>query len=305
MRKIIITGPTGAIGTALVGVCISHGIQVTAVCRPGSQRIGALPESNLLCTVKCSLEDMDKLPDLVRDRDYDTFFHLGWTGTFGGCRNDLTKQVQNIQYTLNAVKTAYILGCTKFVGAGSQAEYGRKKEALKTDTSVCPENGYGMAKLCAGQMSKVLCEQMGMEHVWARVLSVYGPNDGRHVMVMSVIDQLLHGKEPAVSKGEQVWDYLYSEDAAKAFYLIGEKGVHGKAYPVGSGSARPLRQYMEIIRDAIDPGLSLGIGKRPYACKQVMHLCADISELAKDTGFEPEHSFETGIRQTIAWCREN
>lgn len=304
MKNVVITGPTGAIGTALVRQCIEHGVKVTAVCHRGSERIAELPKSHLVTAVACNLDELEKLPELAGDSDYDTFFHLGWDGTFGNSRNNMPGQVENIWHTLDAVKAAHAMGCSKFVGAGSQAEYGRKNEKLTPDTPVFPETGYGMAKLCAGQMSRGMCEQLKMTHVWGRVLSVYGPGDGKHAMIMSVIDKLLHGKEPYLTKGEQLWDYLYSADAAKAFYLIGEKGIHGKVYPIGSGSVRPLWEYVRMVRDSIDPGLPLGMGKVEYAPGQVMYLCADISELTRDTGFLPEYSFEEGIRQTVEWCKE-
>jgi nucleoside-diphosphate-sugar epimerase len=72
---------------------------------------------------------------------------------------------------------------------------------------------------------------------------------------------------------------------------------------VGSGCAIPLRDYILAIRDCIDPKLEVGIGELPYSEKQVMYLCADISELQKDVGFVPKYSFEDGIRETVEWYR--
>ena len=99
-----------------------------------------------------------------------------------------------------------------------------------------------------------------------------------------------------------MWDYLYSEDAARALYLLGQKGRDGRTYCIGSGQARPLREYIEMLRDAINPALPLGIGEVPYGENQVMYLCADISDLTRDTGFVPEVTFEEGIRRTIEYC---
>ena len=114
--------------------------------------------------------------------------------------------------------------CKTFIGAGSQAEYGRYEGKLDADVPTFPENGYGMAKLCAGQMTRVQCEKYGISHIWTRILSVYGPYDGMNTMVMSLISHLLERKAFPCTKGEQVWDYLYSKNAAKMMYLLGEKG---------------------------------------------------------------------------------
>ena len=190
-----------------------------------------------------------------------------------------------------------------FVGAGSQAEYGRVEGVLSASTPVFPENGYGIAKLCAGQMSRILCEQKQIEHIWTRILSIYGPYDGENTMIMSSIGKLLRGEKPALTKGEQQWDYLYSKDAGYAMYLLGEKGVSGKVYCIGSGKTRCLAEYVKVLRDSISTELPLGFGEIAYAPKQVMHLCADISDLTNDTGFIPQYSFEEGIKETIEWYK--
>ena len=175
--------------------------------------------------------------------------------------------------------------------------------AFFPQTPAFPENGYGMAKLCAGQMSRIECEKLGLRHVWTRILSIYGPCDSDKTMVTTTIRKLLDGQTPALTKGEQQWDYLYSRDAARAMIALGEKGQHGKVYCIGSGTARPLKEYIEQIRDLIDPEAGLGFGEIPYGARQVMYLCADISELTKDTGFVPQTDFRTGMTETIAWMK--
>lgn len=302
MKRAVITGPTGSIGIALINKLVSEDIEVFAVCRPNSKRIGRIPVSEKVKVIECGLDELPKLEEII-NKKIDVFYHFGWDGTFGNTRDDMRLQNENVRYALDAVAVAKELGCKKFVGAGSQAEYGRVEGVLAPDTPTFPENGYGMAKLCAGQMTRTMCKQLDMEHIWTRILSIYGPYDGDNTMVMSVISKLLNGEKPALTKGEQMWDYLYAGDVANAFYLIGKKGHDGSTYCIGGGNARPLREYVEIIRDNIDCGLELGFGEVPYGEKQVMHLCADISQLTNDTGFVPMVSFEQGIRETIEWVK--
>lgn len=302
IQTALLTGPTGAIGVALCELLLRKNIIVYAVVRPDSPRKKTLPEG--VRVVECDLSELPLLPELVEAR-CDALFHLAWACTTGAGRNDMDAQVRNIKYTLDACRTAKALGCSVFVGAGSQAEYGRCDHALTPETPCFPENGYGIAKLCAGQMSRVECEKLGIVHIWPRILSVYGPHDGKNAMIPQVIRTLLAGKEPALTSGEQIWDYLYAEDAARALYALARSGRNGKVYPLGSGNARPLREYIELMRDAIDPALPLGFGKLPYGEKQVMHLEADLSALKRDTGFVPEVPFQTGIRDTIDWIKKN
>lgn len=303
MKKAVVTGPTGAVGMALIEELVKNGITVYAVVRPGSKRAERIIEHEGLIKIECDLSGIRRLPELIPG-GADMFYHFGWDGTFGDSRNDMFLQNRNAEYALNAVEAAHELGCTVFIGAGSQAEYGRYEGKLTPDVPVFPENGYGIAKLCAGQMTRILCEQKGMRHIWTRILSVYGPFDGNQTMIMSTIYKLLQGKKPSCTKGEQIWDYLYSKDAARAFFLLGVKGVHGKTYCIGSSDARPLREYILAIRDAIDSDAEIGFGDIDYSPRQVMFLCADIEELSNDTGFRPAYSFDQGIRETIEYCRQ-
>lgn len=315
MKRAIITGPTGAVGLALIEKLEKAGVQVVAVVRPGSARAERICESEQVIRVDCDLNRLNELPELVKTAEaqagwdmtqsVDVFYHFGWDGTFGNSRNNMYGQNLNVKYALDAVTVAAKLGCSAFVGAGSQAEYGRFEGKLNGSTPVFPENGYGMAKLCAGQMTRGLCEQKGIRHVWTRILSIYGPFDGQKTMVMSTIDKLMAGEKPSCTAGEQMWDYLYSKDAGLAMYLLGEKGVHGKVYCIGSGQAATLKSYIEEIKNAVNPHMTVGYGEVPYADKQVMYLFADIADLQEDTGFIPEYTFARGIRETVAWCERN
>jgi len=304
VKRVLITGPTGSIGIALIKELIRQKIEVIAVCRNGSARIRNIPQHELVTIVECDLCQLLSL-DIAAVGRIDILYHFGWDGTFGNSRNNMQGQLQNIQYSLDAVELAEKLGCSTFIGAGSQAEYGRTENMLNAFTPTFPENGYGIAKLCAGQMTRILCQQKGIRHIWTRILSVYGPYDGEKTMIMSLIGTLLKSKKPSLTKGEQQWDYLYSKDAAKAMYLLGERGVSGKIYCLGSGRIQPLHTYIEKIRDRIAPSAELGIGEIPYAPQQVMYLCADIRELTGDTGFMPRYTFEEGIQETIDWYIES
>lgn len=295
MKKAIITGATGALGTALINELVQNGTEVLVFINPDSKRNGNIPSNPLVKLKNCSLSD---LSDVENDTgtDYDVFYHLAWQGTFGESRNDLYVQNMNVKYSLDAVKAAKKFGCSTFIGAGSQAEYGRVEGVLKPNTPANPENGYGIAKLCTCHMTRECAHQLGLKQIWVRILSLYGKNDGENTMVMSTVNKLKNGITPQFTKGEQLWDYLNSVDAARAFRLLGDKGVDGKIYVLGSGIAKPLKEYITEIRDCVAPGAELDFGAIPYSDKQVMHLQADISELEKDTGWKPDIEFNQGIK---------
>lgn len=296
IKNIIVSGATGAVGSAVVRRAVSNDMQVTAIVHKGSNRISNLPNDKRIKIVECDLCDYHSLS---LNGEYDAFIHLSWEKTFGVSRDDADVQMRNIQYTLDACHLAKRSGCKVFIGAGSQAEYGIQSHDLTPWLSVKPESGYGIAKYAAGKLSAILCKTLGMRQNWVRILSVYGPNDGSNTLISYIISQLKDGIQPQLTKCEQDWDYLYSDDAADAILAIAEKGVDGKAYPLGSGMGRKLSEYVNDIRSIIDPNVEIDFGAKEYFPHQPMHLVADISELTTDTGWMPKYSFIDGIKRLV------
>lgn len=311
MKKAVVTGSTGMLALATADRLLKEGYEVIALVRPGSARESNIPDDSRIHKIRLDMKDIDRLPLLLKEQglaeDIELFFHFAWDGTHGDSRNNCDIQIENIRTSVEAVRCAAALGCKAFLGAGSQAEYGRVPDgvSLAPDTPVNPITGYGMGKLAAGKLTRIEAEKLGIKHVWVRILSVYGPFDGMHTMVMSGIGNLLEGKKASYTKGEQLWDYLYCKDAAKAFFLAATKGKNNAVYPVGSGRVRPLKDYITDIRDAVNPDAPLGFGEVDYYPDQVMYLCADISSLTADTGFVPEYGFAEGIKETVEWYKEH
>ena len=303
MKRIVLDGATSMLGLALIHECIAKEVEVIAIARKDSARLGVLPVSKYVRIIKANQNDLQDL-QLENIGECDVYYHYAWSNTRSEERRNVFLQEPNIQYTLDAVKLAKRMGCKRFIGAGSQAEYGRVSGVIGSETPVNPEVAYGIVKYAAGKMAKILCNELEMECIWTRTFSVYGIGDNVTTLVMHAIDKLLKKEKPSFTKAEQQWDYLYSKDAGKAFFLIGECGKPGKTYCIGSGKSRPLKEYIISIRDEIDKKLPVGIGELPYAPMQVMNLQVDISELQADTGFVPEYEFEQGIRETIDWYRK-
>ena len=301
IKHAIVTGGTGVTGNALVRYLLQQNIAVTALVRPGSFRRNFLPEGHKLLTVlECGMDGYGSISEKLKGQYYDAFFHLAWDGSTGkekvNQRNNFKLQNQNTSYALDAVELCHNIDCPVFVMTGSQAEYGRKEVAVTEEMEKHPENGYGMAKLCAEEMTRLLCKQYGVRHIWPILFSVYGPYDGTESLIDTTIQRLIKQEELAFTTAEQQWDYLYSFDAAKALHLLAEKGTDGECYNVAYGVTKSLRDYITILFQVFAPGRRPSFGDIPYAKDQVMLLSADISKLVRDTGFSPDYTFTEGIR---------
>lgn len=305
--NVVITGPTGVVGMALIKKHIEQKDHILAICHPTSQGIKHIPADPLVRIIEADLSEIKDIS--YAEEKYDTFYHLAWAGTTGRDREDEELQEKNVAAALEAVRLAKRLGCKTFVGAGSQAEYGRSEERLTPQTPTNPENAYGRAKLTAGQLSRKECEKLGLRHIWVRILSVYGPYGKGNDVISKTIDSVLKGETAKFTPAEQIWDFLYSEDAAEALSLLAKKGKSGKVYVLGSSKEERLKEYIMRLsrvverREGISP--KLDFGAIPYGEKQVMDLRADIGELTADTGFEPTFSFEEGIEKTMNYILQS
>lgn len=296
IKSIIVSGATGVVGSAVVRQALKNNTMVTCIVHRGSTRIGNLPKNKNLRIVKCDLADYK---NIQLEGEYDVFIHLSWDKTFGLSRDDAEVQMRNIQYTLDAVQLAHRCGCTAFIGAGSQAEYGVQDVALTPSLPVNPESAYGIAKFAAGKLSAILCKNLGMRQNWVRILSVYGPNDGPNTLISYLISELKEGRSPQLTQCEQIWDYLYADDAGDAILAVATNGIDGKAYPLGYGKGRRLFEYVNEVRSIVNPEVEIHYGAKEYYPHQPMYLVADIDELTEDTGWIPTVSFVEGVNKML------
>lgn len=301
MKRIVVTGATSMIGAALIEAVLagSEVENIYAIVHPGTRKINRLPKDPRIFVIECDLSGYEILPELI-PHSCDVFYHFAWprTETYLESFEDVCQKAENIRACLMAVKAAKELGCSTFVGAGGQSEYGIAHTGkLAPDTPCEPVRADGVLKYAAGKLARIQAESYGMSCIWMRIFSVYGRYDRPNSMVSTTIRRLHHKEHCSFTPSQQMWDYLNAEDIGRAFYLAGKLSGGSKVYCIGSGEERPLHEFIEIIRDIVDPTADLGIGEVPYPANPVMRLCADISDFQRDTGWKPKVRFEDGIRK--------
>lgn len=295
--RCLVTGASGHLGSHLTELLVREGAEVTALCREGSDlwRLkDVLGRVNVLRRARAS-EIKRAAPEAV--------FHLAWRGVAGDSRDAPEQLTVNVAATLELCQIVVESGCRVFVGLGSQAEYGPHDAVLTEETPARPVTAYGVAKLCAGMMTAKLCGLAGVRHVWLRLLSTYGPKDDERHLIPAVILSLLKGERPRLTAGEQTWDYLYVEDAARAVLGVAVNPGGRGVFNLGSGRAATVRAVAERLRDLIDPSMGLGFGEVPYAPGQLMRLETSIERLRRATGWEPRVNLDEGLRRTVDWHR--
>ena len=310
MKNIVITGATSMIGVALIEAALKDKNikKIYAIVRKNTSKINRIPNDSHINIIYSNNSEYSKLGSVIKEK-CDVFYHLAWprTATYEEDYNDISLKCNNIQIVLDTLKVASELGCKKYVGAGSQAEYGISYERKILPEDICnPVRADGIIHLASERLAEILAKKLGIDFIWMRIFSIYGKYDRDNSMISSTITKLLKGEHCAFTWSEQKWDFLEAEDAGEAFYLVGKYSKGSTVYCLGSGEARPLKQYIQIIGDIVAPDAKLGFGEIPYPENPIMYLSADISSLKKDVGWEPKIDFEHGIRNIYKYiCEKN
>lgn len=298
---VAITGATGFIGSAVLKELLLRGAQVTVLLRPESDTARLQAMEGFETQTYSDLLDQITI-DRLRASKPDVFIHCGWRGVGGHERNETFQVTSNVPATIDAVQLAAAAGCRQWIGLGSQAEYGNLNRRISEADPLLPTTVYGKAKLAAGVAALALCETRKIAGVWLRVFSTYGPGDAPYWFIPYVIQEYLASRAPNLTKCDQLWDYLYVADAARAVAAIAN-GVTAGVFNLGSGFARPLKEIIETIRMQLAPRLAPAYGALPYRPDQIMHLEADISRLQAATAWHPTMNLADGIRTTVAFER--
>lgn len=302
MNKVIVTGGTGFVGKWLTAELTKQGIEVIVLARKHSVKEESLNGSR----VKYILYDSEEYERLAVEEQgtIDVFYHLAWGGVSAEEKNDCEIQLNNIGFSVKMLEFAGRLKVGKFIATGTVAEYSMCESIMDVNARQTPNDMYGAAKTATHYMLETRARMLGIPFIWAVLPSTFGEGRRDSNIITYTIVSLLRAEKPCYGDLMQMWDFLYVAEVARALRYIGEKGITEKNYAIGSGIFKPLKNYIEIVRDIIDPTLPLGIGAVPSLSKKAFSSCVSIYDLTKDTGYIPEIGFEEGIRRTIPYYRE-
>lgn len=298
MKKAIVTGANGFIGSHLVKKLLTENVDVISVDLEG--RNNNIPSESKF--IPCDLSDPESLLTKISD-DVDTFYHLAWLGLTGDKRGSFEVQLNNAKNTVNALLTAYKLGCKTFIGAGSIME-DETNIAVDTDGHQ-PGIGYvyGAGKYVAKSMCKCIAGNLGINMIWAKITNTYGVGEVSDRFINTTLRKIINNEKLQFTAATQNYDFVYIDDIAKAFYLIGEKGKNFKTYMISSGNAQPLKQYIIRIKDLLAPHAELNFGDIPFTGVNLPISVFSNQQLVDDTGFSCDVSFEDGMLKTFEFLK--
>lgn len=297
-RRIFITGAGGFVGAATVRAALANGHEVHALTRrPGAARLVGL--NGNLHNHAADLSYTNAISELLHKTKPEVVIHSAWEGVGGALRaGDI--QFDNVRTTLLLADAAIAAGVRKFVGIGSQAEYGRFDRRITEDDLPQPTMLYGAAKLSACHLARQRAREAGMAFAWLRLFSVYGPGDNPNWLIPSVTASLFRGVAPKCTLGTQNWDYLHIDDVATGTLAAAVTDGATGIFNLSSGAPVAVRAIIERLRDLAAPGLELSFGDIPFGLDQIMHLEGDNSRLKAATGWKPAVDALEGLADVVA-----
>lgn len=298
MKNVIVTGANGFIGSAVIKELLAHNIKVTALCREKHDHV--ILHDNLVIK-PFDLKEIAKMENVFSGESYDTFYHFAWAGSAGSARADTELQLKNAQWTIECLRIAKILGCKRFVCAGSIMELETMASTYTQETKPGLGYIYGSGKLAAHAMAKSVAADIGIDLIWTKITNAYGEGEVSPRFVNTTIRKILNNEPLQFTAANQNYDFVHISDVARAFYLIGINGRPFCDYLIGSSAARPLKEFITELRDALAPEKELIFGDIPFTGINLTLDQYDCSFTEKDTGFRAEITFSEGAKRTRNW----
>jgi len=302
MKTTIVSGANGFVGSALVKELLQHDYRIYALDRESCYE--NLPDDPRVSFVPCDLAEIKRLKEKLPVDEYDIFYHLAWMGSAGPARADVALQLQNVQWTVDSLRVAKELGCKRFACAGSIMEHETVAAAYTQGNRPGAGYIYGSGKLVAHTMCMSVAAQIGIDLIWPEITNAYGIGERSPRMVNTTIQKCIRGEAPQFTAGTQNYDFVYIDDVARAFRLIGENGKSFHEYLIGSSTARPLKEFLLEMKKAIAPNLDFVFGDIPFTGINLPLSTFDCSQTEQDTGFRAEISFAEGCKMTKDWWQD-
>ena len=299
MKNVVVTGATSFIGVHIIKEYLKNNCKVIAVVRPNSKNLNRLPKSEFLKIIEVSMEKIQNIVDEIEYKRIDIFYHLAWEGARVPYRDDAAMQNKNYKCAINAMIVARELGCNIFIGAGSQAEYGKCMGKINENYPTSPITEYGKAKLKAYETLKIMARENNMKFIWTRIFSVYGVYDYKGTLVMSALDKMKNNESMLLTQCIQNWDFIYVEDVARAMYLLANTSCMDGIYNIASGKSRQLKDFVIDMKEICKSTSELQFGAVPYNSEGVISFEPIVDKLKQNLGWACEMNFKDGIKKML------
>jgi dTDP-6-deoxy-L-talose 4-dehydrogenase (NAD+) len=290
MARVLVTGGTGFIGSALVRRLAAAGDEVMVLHRAGSdlRRLAAVADKVRLCTGEIS--DVASWRPAVAGFAPERVFHLAWHAEPGKYLTDTAQNLAHLQAGTAFVRELLMLRPRHFVGAGTCFEYDTSRPGpLREDhTPEQPAHIYSACKLALKHVALRLAADAGVPLVWGRVFYLFGPFEDPRRLVPHIVDALRAGEPVQLrSHGRQLRDFLHVDDVAAGLDAAASLGRPG-VVNICSGQGIAVRELATRIATALGRAELLSFAPDDTPLPEPMSVVGDNGRL-RSLGFAPRH----------------
>lgn len=307
----LVTGGAGFIGSNLCEAILKKGCRVRCLDDLSTgkmENIEALMRDKRFEFIKGDVKELTTCMDACENVDF-VLHQAAWGSVPRSIEMPIFYCANNICGTLNMLEAARVKGVRKFVYASSSSVYGDepnlpKKEGIEGNLL----SPYAVTKRCDEEWAKQYTRHYGMDTYGLRYFNVFGrrqdPDGAYAAVIPRFIRMLLNGEQPVINgDGRQSRDFTYIENVIEANLkaCAAGKDAAGEAYNIAYGGREYLIDVYYSLRDALGVTTEPIFG--PERAGDIRHSNADISKAKEMLGYDPEWSFERGIREAIEWYK--
>jgi dTDP-glucose 4,6-dehydratase len=313
MKKVLITGAGGFIGSHLTELCVKRGMKVKAFVRYNSRNNwGWLEESPCLRNIEVLTGDI---------RDYDSVLHamkgcdgvLHLAALIGIPYSYVSPQAYiktNIDGTYNVLQSAKELGLKNVIVTSTSETYGTAQYVpIDEKHPAVGQSPYSASKIAADQLAISYYRSFGLPVKIVRPFNTYGPRQSARAVIPTIITQILSGaRELKLGNTAPTRDFTFVEDTARGFIEVAcAKGLVGEAVNLGTGSEISIKDLALKIADLLGKKVKISSeAKRVRGSKtEVERLCCDNAKVKANTDWVPEYKLDAGLKKTIIWVKQN
>jgi len=329
--KILVTGGAGFIGSALVRHIINNTdnsvVNVDKLTYAGNlESLASIANNNRYSFERVDICNKVELGRIFNDYNPDVVMHLAAESHVDRSIDSPDDFIQtNIVGTYNMLEVAraYWLDLAeakkslfRFHHISTDEVYGdleSDNDLFTEDTPYAPSSPYSASKAASDHLVRAWHRTYKLPIVITNCSNNYGPYHFPEKLIPLVILNALDGKPlPIYGAGDQVRDWLYVEDHARALFTVITKGVIGETYNIGGHNEKSNIEVVKLICNVLDEVVPLDAGSYEAQITHVadrpghdQRYAIDASKIARDLDWTPEETFESGIRKTIQWYLDN
>ena len=306
MKKAIVTGATGFIGSSFVQFLVDKGIDVVALGRKPLEEVRKTRRKKIEGAhyINIDMKEIENLDKKIAEINWDTgkecvFFNLAWGGVNGLSDLDIRAQMKNVGWCVSALEVSAEIGCSRFIQVGTMEEaftYSYLKLDHHKNNQYNRHVIYSIAKIAAKNALKLKASTLNIDYIYVLHSHIMGADDDKDSFLQVTLQKLVQGEDLIFSSGEQIFDVVSLADCALGYYLICTKGISGEEYWVGSGDPRRLREYVERMYILFPSDKEMQFGKLPYNDIVLSKEDFSIDNLSQHTGYKPIMTYEQTVK---------